>query len=339
MDKNAQYQKHFSKFIRDANVKECFYYKHADCSGKIVKAHSIQRNGILDLVEFNLNGNLSVYSFLHLKRDDDGKIVGFIPRGKKIASTFTGFCNYHDTNIFNPIENNPVDLDKYEHCFLLAYRGFAKEYHAKKETLKGYMENEYYNRPENKSLQEELITGTRLAIKDLTPIKEKMNDMLERKAYDELDYLDDTIDYLIPLASSGTISPEYSYKNKLLNKSIDPEVVYEYVIVNVFPDKNGSTKILFSCLSEHKKSVLFLDELSDITDQYEFKCAVSSILIGHIENTFFSPLIWNKMSPEEKEMLLLELDSQKPVSPHRMELNGFFRSKINLFHHKYRKYE
>lgn len=48
----------------------------------------------------------------------------------KKASTFTGFCNDHDTKIFHPIDIKPLDLCDVEQLFLIAYRSATRELHA-----------------------------------------------------------------------------------------------------------------------------------------------------------------------------------------------------------------
>ena len=54
----------------------------------------------------------------------------------KAASTFFGFCAHHDTELFNPIENNNDFNNSPEHCFLHSYRSFAYSYHQLKKTYK-----------------------------------------------------------------------------------------------------------------------------------------------------------------------------------------------------------
>ena len=55
--------------------------------------------------------------------------------GRKEATVFTGFCGYHDNELFKPIENNEFDNSD-EHIFLYIYRAFALEYHRKQENIK-----------------------------------------------------------------------------------------------------------------------------------------------------------------------------------------------------------
>lgn len=54
--------------------------------------------------------------------------------GIKAASTFTGFCNYHDTVIFSEIENKDYEESEYQN-FLYAFRSCIREYVKKKESV------------------------------------------------------------------------------------------------------------------------------------------------------------------------------------------------------------
>lgn len=117
------------KKIKDENkIKECLFPDHTSCSDKIIKAHSIQNNKILQ------------------KISDDGKVYMPISKkmkifqnmsswGRKEATTFTGFCGYHDNEIFKEIENNNFDYSERQK-FLYVYRAFALEYHRKRENIK-----------------------------------------------------------------------------------------------------------------------------------------------------------------------------------------------------------
>jgi hypothetical protein len=53
--------------------------------------------------------------------------------GVRKATTFTGFCEFHDTTIFRPIEVYDYTPGNKEQEFLFAYRALAKEYYTKTE--------------------------------------------------------------------------------------------------------------------------------------------------------------------------------------------------------------
>jgi hypothetical protein len=108
----------------------CFHpnASSANCSGKIIKAHTVQRNG--GLSQIAKDGHVytaanDISSVIQNQGEITLKLTGL-----KTATTFTGFCNRHDTEIFKPIETVPFNPSS-EHAFLLAYRVLCKELYAK----------------------------------------------------------------------------------------------------------------------------------------------------------------------------------------------------------------
>ena len=94
------------------------------CSPKIIHAHTIQRKSSLDAIAEN--GHVfSPYAGLMDIPKNNGRII---PRkaGIKAASTFMGFCAFHDNQLFSPIEKSVFITDK-EAFFLLSYRAICYE--------------------------------------------------------------------------------------------------------------------------------------------------------------------------------------------------------------------
>jgi len=101
-----------------------------DCKGGIIQAHTLQRNGSLSRIA--RDGH--VYSFLGnnlvnpkvFEKEQTPKLIGI-----KNASTFTGFCKYHDNSTFEVIEKYPFQSLP-EHVFLLSYRVLCRELYGKR---------------------------------------------------------------------------------------------------------------------------------------------------------------------------------------------------------------
>ena len=77
------------------------------CKGPIIKAHTIQRNGGLNVIASNGH----VYSLLQSRKlfeeDKYNPETGPNKVGVGEASTFAGFCAHHDDEVFAPIEKQP----------------------------------------------------------------------------------------------------------------------------------------------------------------------------------------------------------------------------------------
>jgi hypothetical protein len=321
-----------SKFKYDSKIKECFSLELGNCTPKIKSAHSLQKNGVLNILEFIINKNKVVYSFLHPKLIGFMTWYGFEPLGKNDCSTFHGFCDFHDSALFSPIENNEINIDSDEHCFLLCYRAFAKEYHAKIEVTKGFQTNIEFNKPNNKKVQQQFISGGEIAIRDLKIVKNKLNKLLQNKEYKGLEYFTYSIPYTIPIACAASITPSFSYSGKVLNKSENPDDVYENIMFTVLPTKS-ETHVVMGWFSEDKRSSLYVDEL-EVLSNTKLENAITSILIGDVENTFISPIIWNRMSKIEKDFLMQEITLTSPFIMPMFE-ESFFLSSLNLLEKKY----
>ncbi len=126
-----------SSFRNNSEIKECFYHKKDECKGAIKNAHSISRGNRLELIKGLVNNNDIVYSLSEIKIENSKAKQGIKQIGwGKAASTFYGFCDWHDTELFKPIENNNDFDNSPEHCFLHSYRSFAYSYHQIKKTYK-----------------------------------------------------------------------------------------------------------------------------------------------------------------------------------------------------------
>lgn len=94
------------------------------CTNAAIRAHSVQKSTALSFIEEQGH----VYG-LSMKFGDGEPICEFKKIGRNNASTFTGLCNLHDTEIFRPIDTRPLDLNDVEQLFLIAYRSITRELH------------------------------------------------------------------------------------------------------------------------------------------------------------------------------------------------------------------
>lgn len=321
-----------NQFRKDSRIKSCYHFDNENCGDKIIQAHSLQRNGVLSLVESDVNGNQKVLCFKNPKVNGFGQYIGLDPIGKTNASTFFGFCSVHDKGVFQTIEDQEIDISSNEHCFLLIYRGAAKEYHQKIEELKGFKENDKFNSPEMELEQKSSISGTEIAIQEAEEVKQVLNDILKRKEFSKLNYVTQTMDYCIPVACSATLTPKHYLSDEIFNHSEDYNEKYEPIFLTVLPTEN-KTHILYSCLPEHKKAQKFIDELKTL-DTQTFQSVTTSLLIGNVHNTFLSPKLFGDLTEEERTRIVngIELTDQIGVM-----LDRFYHVGINLFDKKNEK--
>jgi hypothetical protein len=321
-----EYQKMMSSVKKLGMIKECFYHDKGQCKGDIKQAHSLQRNGRLSIIEGEVNGNSSIYTFTSAVATEKTPMADLKPIGKKEASTFFGFCDEHDTKLFSPIENFDFDgSDK--HCFLHSYRSYAHSYHRKHEEQKAYDNPET---PLVKMMPEFIVQsmkrGIDLAIIDSIKRKAYLDDAIENNKYSSLEYLTFQKKGLYPFAVSSQMSPKVSYKNRDMNNHINPDIPFSQPIITFLPD-NDETFVVLAAFPDDQNAIMLLDELSELPD-LKLEKAITSLIIANCENTFFSPLFWNNLSYKEKQAFL---DEFKINTFNTTYHNKFFHSKFNFF--------
>lgn len=308
-------------YKRNSNYKYCFYHDKKNCSKKIKKAHSIQREKILVQLEKEIKGNRLIYSLNSSSADENFSTNEIIPIGKKKASIFTGFCDFHDSKLFSPIENFDFNFSD-EHLFLMTYRAFAHSFHQVLEIYKYYNSESEFVKTFPREILNEHIKFTEKGISNLLKYKKTLDNSIENKDYSKINYHTRIIQPFVPIACSSILSPKFSYKNKYLS----PTENESNVVLNVLPD-NSRTIIILSQFKRDTNGQILFDELKDLSDK-EFTKAISSLMIYCTTNTFFSPSLWDKFSDNEKKQLFNEINY---CIRYGGMIDKFFISKIDFF--------
>lgn len=145
--------------------------------------------------------------------------------GRKEATTFTGFCGYHDKTVFQPIEDNLFNMSV-EHIFLHTYRCFAVEYHKKQEVSK--MEQTLFaNKPSllHMRKEENPFGGINMAIRDFEPVKKRFDKALLNKNYDILTSVVWEFNQTINFARTGFEVISHDLKGNVLQDVLEMEIL------------------------------------------------------------------------------------------------------------------
>ncbi|WP_419749747.1 SEC-C metal-binding domain-containing protein [Terrisporobacter petrolearius] len=174
----------------EARIKQCLHPRKEKCSEKIIKAHAIQNNRILNKLSQNgyvvtMDGSSSL-----IFQSDQKK-------GRKIATTFTGFCSYHDKILFQEIEDREFNKSQ-KQIFLWTYRTQSWHYNKKQEQINANnlfidnMINQGYEPSTNKGYQE-LCKGFEMAEIDNNKEKELFDIYLLNNRKDKENYLNNNL--------------------------------------------------------------------------------------------------------------------------------------------------
>ncbi|KAA0766419.1 hypothetical protein [Bacillus sp. SH5-2] len=300
-----------SDFKKAHTYKECFH-KDKDCSKRIIRAHSIQDNKIL--VEIAENGLVLMFSEdINESSKLDYKMEHI---GRRVATTFRGFCNTHDTEIFSPIENKNYCNRNRQQEFIFAYRVFAKEYHTQKtvvsamEKLADYIYKGEFEKISKKYSERPPLTdkeriikwfnvkrqlfGPVETLKRMEFYKEKMNRYLDTSDFEKVisDVIEFDEDYHIAVSAMTFI--ELDLHKNVINDLTDFSTELAPLFVTVFP-QNGKTYVLMSYLKEHQEKYEFIKKQILNQDIEEQKVIISNLIVFHFENFALSPKLWNKI--------------------------------------------
>lgn len=279
------------KVFKARIVKQCIHLNKEECSSKIIKAHSIQNNRILS--------KLSVEGLVNVMDVDEGSlIVGIQQKGRKVATTFTGFCGYHDNMIFQPIEDEPF-IKSNEQLYLFAYRAFAIGYHKKIEQIKM---TQVLFREKPSVLEDErfkiYLSGCRQSNKELDIVNKKFNEALASQNYDLLNHYVWELDYEVEFALSTLFEPEETIRGIKINDFTDFSKPLKSLFVSIVP-LDGKTYFIFSYLAEnHLVYSRYFKEFDSLTTDLKKKY-INNMIAIHTEHIVSSPRLIEKWSKEE----------------------------------------
>lgn len=294
IERRKQFNRMSSKIRSEANIKDCFHPNKSECVMPITSAHSLQRQGSLRFLEKDVNGNR--YLYIHTEREYNFQqdFLDLKKTGRKTATTFDGFCSFHDTELFKAIENEPeiTDINNDEHLFLHSYRSFAITVHRKFEEFKYYESTDteitsLLNNMFNPIQLEQSKLGVKAALNDFVEPKAKMDKWMLKNQFAELEFLALEYPYTAPVGCAAYITP-----HQLPNgKSIQMNSLEEYqssVFTTVLPFSDR-TVIILAAFPDDPIGCEFLDQINNIRYDLKQQKFLSFFLFEGAENIVVSP--------------------------------------------------
>jgi SEC-C motif-containing protein len=277
------------------------------CSSKIIRAHTVQRKG--GLATIAEGGHI-----ISPKRgvDDifqnEGKIV---PRlhGINDATTFMGFCAFHDDQLFSPIEKAPLTLSR-EAAFLLSFRAICYECLSKDAALRSteILRQMDKGKPfELQSILQQLVhfykEGLRQGIKDLNHWKGTYDSAYLNGKYDEFSFYGVMFSISLPLVASGAFHPEFDFEGNRLQIITRGESGFEHVSLNLTNIGGKSVAIFGSTGESNGPAACFLESFRKLS-KTNMANAAFHVACEQLENICFRPSWWNGQTFEAKEHLI-----------------------------------
>ena len=290
--------------------KECLHPEApANCKGQIVKAHTVQSSGALSLIAED-GHVLTVGLDPDMK---DGKIVKAQEKGIRNASTFTGFCQTHDNELFAPIEDHPLQLIR-RHAFLLAYRCISRERFGKQRLGELAIQSVAAGlTPQD--ISHEMQTGTNLAKDDLSFFND-MGKAIIRNKYSDTRFYAMEFDSVPEILCSGATNVIYDFNgNMIQNMYKDPlrGKPYDTITFTLLPFGDGRGVGVFAWYGKSTVNEKFIKSLHRLPIR-DIPNILVRFLFYNFENMYWSPTWWASL-PEKARVNLLNLFEYRMFDP------------------------
>ena len=296
------------EFKKSFGKKYCLHPRASnfECSGKIIKAHTIQRNGGLSRIAHNghvytLMGN-SIMSMVK----ENGLIV---PKLKGIGnvSTFTGFCGKHDNDVFEVIEKFPFEVNQ-ESAFLLAYRILCRELFTKKaqnellpfckifDSGKDQISQQIHQTEVNLA-----ISGAEAGLRDIEIYKRIYDQVLLTKDYSQVKYYVVRFDRTPDILCGGGQFPAFDFDGNKLQDLRNLNEQMKHLTFSLIATKSGGIA-MFSWIGENTPAKKLIGSLNSQSDK-QISHSIVRYIFEFFENSYFSPNWWEGLTDKTKQSL------------------------------------
>ena len=280
---------------------------HKDCTGQIVKAHTVPRSS--SLAKIARDGH--VYTFIPSVENLSKNNGVLVPElfGINRASTFSGFCSKHDDAIFAPLEKAPFSGTP-EQCFLLGYRAFAREVFTKRaaaSTLKLHRAADR-GRPLDQQIEIQQFasaydTGVSAALHDIQHQKPLFDTTLKSGNFNSVQSYVIELDSATPVMCSGSFCPEQDFEGNPLQDLLDLQRIPQLISVNSFYGGNYGAVVFSWLVNDAPSCHPFIASLARIPNAALID-ALLRLLFEFCENVHMQPAWWEGLSSVQRSALI-----------------------------------
>lgn len=292
------------------SVKRCLHWDASEsvCSGSPIAAHSLQRRGVLSQIA--KDNEVCVFDE-RVTKIVKGKSLGVKLENISTASTFYGFCSFHDNETFKPLETMPFTCTK-EQVSLLAYRAACKETLGRDINLnlvpllrkgdRGKTETEQSNLQHYLDSHEHSLE---VGSSDADRHKSDIETIITSRNYSEIHGCVVYTDAGFPALYCAGWLPECDFAGNALQRNVlyNPKGIPEVIWISALPAKN-STALVFSWCGVAPVANQFMDSLLALPNS-EQADACLRFVIEFIPDCCISPVWWDGLTESEQGAILL----------------------------------
>ena len=291
------------------------YCLHPDapkgCSGDLISAHSVQKA----LISSFLAEEQHVLKFVLEADPKASGAVLFAPDlvGINKATTFNGFCGFHDDGLFKPLEANEFQFSP-EQIALMGFRAFSRELYSKdaqldvNTMLKDHMlEHQELQTLDRLGALYFAKLGLENAKKNLRTAWENFGQMVTTGDLSSLRYFAARFDFIPPYLASTAFLPEWNFEGNRL-QNLDEIEEFHGLAFSAWAANEDSTAVLCWHESADKICIPFVQSLQKIDDS-RLANRILSMAFEESENVIMRPSWWEGLKDNDKDLLTVRVPS------------------------------
>ncbi len=285
---------------------------HPGCSEKAISSHSIQEALLRTIADTN---NQVTQVTVDVKFNPKGDIT---PKAAPIyirrASTFAGYCNIHDTEVFKPIEDGEINPDNDEQNFVLTLRAIAREcfvQHANYQHMKKLSDGLV------KMLEKENVVLPYMAyqmyeryleLHHVTNMKLLADHIYKEQSYGEyFDYGYMEIDKELPMFVNAFTVIQATNDGTEYRRNLKKEKPL-YLSLTVLKG-DGVTRVFYALLKQQKESLRPFLELLNTADAQQKECFLTDTVLRNSDNFYLKTQYWDGI-PEDIRSKIVSIFSK-----------------------------
>lgn len=224
------------------------------------------------------------------------------------ASTFSGFCQFHDDAVFRPIEKRAFEGTA-EQCFLLAYRAFCRDYYTKVAASNLAEARSRLDSGHDLSAQIAIQSqvhlfnvGIQAGLRDNMHHKKIFDSILEHKRYSDVHAIVFEFDGVWPIMSSGSTNPDFDFDGNLIQDLMDLELTPDLLTLTSFYDGNKSYVVMAWAISSHASCHRIVRSLMTRPER-DWPDYLTQFIYRNFENVFMSPKWWGSLEASKRDQI------------------------------------
>lgn len=276
------------------------------CEGTPIKSHTVQRAGGLSAIAEGGHVISIKLAFENIFKNS-GKLI---PEkiGVRFASTFSGFCGRHDSELFRPLEHGSVDFTA-ENFFLLSLRSIAYELITKECALAVISAQREMDRgtpfSTQAAIQNQLAIyeqGTLIGLNDAKLWKNRYDEIFRARSFEEFHYYAVVFDGIMPIVGSGAFYPEVDFDGEELQRLGRENQAYEHIAINLTSLENKTIVVAGWLGDDGGPASVFAKSLRKAIGREGVE-AVVRLCFEHLENIYFKPTWWSSLGSKQDWLL------------------------------------